>query len=90
MRIVTDGKASKSTLHYRKNAKSRAKKLAYDKEYQKSSDRVAYQVEHKRKRRQLGVDGKMKKMGKDLVRGKDGKLRIGDAIANRKSANRKR
>jgi hypothetical protein len=87
-KLVTDGAASPTTKYYRKNKLARAKKLAYDKKYQKG--KVEYRSEHNKKARELGVYGKRAGTGKELVRGQDGKLRMGNMVKNRKDANRKK
>lgn len=56
----------RSAKHYRKNAKSRAKKKAYDTAYMTSKEGLAYRAKHKRMRRKAE-----KKYGKAAIKGKD-------------------
>jgi hypothetical protein len=56
-------KLSKSGKYFRNSPKARAKKLAYDVEYNKSPERIKYRSELVQKRRKLKIYGKG---GKDV------------------------
>jgi hypothetical protein len=89
-KLVSDSDAGATTRFYRKNPAARRKKMAYMKKYNNRPERVAYRMEHNKKANEMGVNGKRASRKKDLVRGKDGRLRLGSMVANRKAANRKR
>jgi hypothetical protein len=72
----------RSASFYRKNAKARAKKAAYDKAFNARSSQKKDRAEHGRARYAAKKEGTVKS-GQDMVRGKGGKLRAGDRSKNR-------
>ncbi len=74
---------SRSAQYLRDNPDVRAKKLAYDKEYQKKKAQVKKRVETNKANRQAGTYGKMTAMGKDRSHTKEGKLVLEDRSKNR-------
>ncbi len=74
---------SRSAKYLRENPDVRAKKLAYDKEFQKKRKQVKKRVEVNKANRKAGTYGKMTAMGKDRSHTKDGKLVLEDRSKNR-------
>jgi len=72
----------KSASYYRKNAKARAKKAAYDKAFNARPSQKKDRAEHGRARYKAKKAGTVKS-SQDMVRGKGGKLRAGDRSRNR-------
>jgi len=72
----------KSASFYRRNAKSRAKKAAYDKAFNARPEQKRDRAEHGRARYKAEKEGKVK-ANQDMVRGKGGKLRAGNRSRNR-------
>ena len=72
----------KSASYYRKNAKARAKKAAYDKAFNARPEQKKDRAEHGRARYKAKKEGKVKP-NQDMARGKGGKLRAGDRSKNR-------
>lgn len=62
---------------------ARAKKLAYDKKFQKKPEQVKKRVETNAANRKAGTYGKMTKMGKDRSHTKTGKLVLESRKTNR-------
>jgi hypothetical protein len=75
-----------SAKYYRKNAKARAKKKAYDTEYHSSPSRVKYRTELKRERVKRGVNGKG---GKDMSHTKGGRI-VAESSSRNRARNRGR
>lgn len=73
-------KPRRSAKYYRGNAEARAKKKAYDTEFNKKPEQVAKRTELKRERVKRGMDGKG---GPDLSHTKSGRLVKENASANR-------
>lgn len=74
----------RSTEFYRKNAKARAKKNAYQKEYNATPEEKKRRAENNRNRRKFKAAGKDLE-GKDIAHTKDG-LRVKSIKANRGSS----
>lgn len=72
----------KSASFYRKNAKARAKKAAYDKAFNARPEQKRDRAEHGRARYKAKKAGTVKS-NEDMVRGKGGKLRAGNRSRNR-------
>ena len=72
----------KSASYYRKNAKARAKKAAYDKAFNARPSQKKERAAHGRARYKAKKAGTVKS-NQDMVRGKGGKLRAGDRSRNR-------
>lgn len=72
----------KSASYYRKNAKARAKKAAYDKAFNARAGQKKDRAAHGRARYKAEKAGTVKP-SQDMVRGKGGKLRAGDRSRNR-------
>ena len=72
----------KSASFYRRNAKSRAKKAAYDKAFNARPEQKRDRAEHGRARYKAKKEG-LVKFNQDMVRGKGGKLRAGNRSRNR-------
>lgn len=72
----------KSASFYRKNAKSRAKKAAYDKAFNARPEQKKDRAEHGRARYKAKKEGTVKS-SQDMVRGKNGRLRAGNRSKNR-------
>jgi hypothetical protein len=70
----------KSAQYYRNNPDAKAKKDAYNKEFNQKPEQRKKRTELKQARRDRGMDGKG---GKDLSHTKDGKLVKEDASTNR-------
>lgn len=70
---------SRTAKYYRKNKKARAKKAAYDKEYNKRPEQVKKRVELNRERRRR----KLKGNPKDLSHTKNGSLVLESKRKNR-------
>ena len=89
---------SKTAKHYAKNAKSRAKKKAYDTDYSSSTSQKRKRVQTNKANRKAGTYGN--KDGKDMSHTKSGKLvsesqsknraRNGAKVGKPKSASRTR
>lgn len=75
----------------RKKAKKRTKaqNRAHYKKYQSSPARRKYRAELNRRARKMGVYGKRRKMGKDLVHKKGKIAGLGSRKANRRDGQRK-
>ena len=71
----------KSASYYRKNAKARAKKAAYDKAFNARPSQKKDRAAHGRARYKAKKAGTVKS-NQDMVRGKGGKLRAGDRSRN--------
>ena len=72
----------KSASFYRRNAKSRAKKAAYDKAFNARPEQKRDRAEHGRARYKAKKEGSVKS-NQDMVRGKGGRLRAGNRSKNR-------
>ena len=72
----------RSASFYRKNAKARAKKAAYDKAFNARPEQKKDRAEHGRARYKAKKEGTVK-ASQDMVRGKGGKLRAGNRSRNR-------
>jgi hypothetical protein len=72
--------ASKSSIYYKKNPKARAKKNAYQKEFNKTEESKKYRAELNRERRKRGIYGKG---GKDVSHKKDGSTTLEHRSKNR-------
>ena len=72
----------RTASYYRKNAKARAKKAAYDKSFNARVEQKADRAEHGRARYEAEKQGTVKS-GQDMIRGKGGKLRAGNRSKNR-------
>jgi len=72
----------RSASYYRKNAKARAKKAAYDKAFNAQSEQKKDRAAHGRARYDAKKEGNVKS-NQDMVRGKDGRLRAGNRSRNR-------
>lgn len=70
----------RSAQYYRKNAKARKKKAAYDTAYHDNDSRRAYRAELSKERRKRGVMGKG---GKDVSHKKGGGTTMESASKNR-------
>jgi hypothetical protein len=73
-------KPRSSAKFYRSNAEARAKKKAYDTEFNRKPEQVAKRTELKRERVKRGMDGKG---GPDLSHTKNGRLVKENVSANR-------
>lgn len=74
---------SKSAKYFANNPESRAKKNAYNKEFNKKPEQVKQRMETNKANRQAGTYGKMTKLGKDRSHTKDGKLVLENRSKNR-------
>lgn len=74
---------SKSAKYFAKNPKARAKKKAYNAEFNKKPEQVQQRVETNRANRKAGTYGKMTTLGKDRSHTKDGRLVMESASKNR-------
>ena len=74
---------SKSALWYQAHPEGRAKKQAYDAEFNKKPEQVKHRVETNRANRKAGTYGKMKAMGKDRSHTKSGGLVLESRKSNR-------
>ena len=72
----------RTASYYRRNAKARAKKAAYDKAFNARAGQKADRAAHGRARYKAEKAGTVKP-SQDMVRGKNGKLRAGNRSANR-------
>ena len=72
----------RTASYYRKNAKARAKKAAYDKAFNARAGQKADRAEHGRARYKAEKAGTVEP-GEDMVRGKGGKLKAGNRSKNR-------
>lgn len=72
---------SDTAKFYHNNPESRAKKIKYDKEYQKSPERVSYRVKLNKANRDAGTAGNGD--GKDMSHTKSGKLVLESQSKNR-------
>jgi hypothetical protein len=79
-RTVSSPKRTAS--YYRRNAKARAKKAAYDKAFNARGGQKTDRAAHGRARYAAMKAGTVKS-GQDMVRGKNGQLRAGNRSANR-------
>lgn len=73
----------KSAQYYSKNSAARAKKAAYDSEFNKKPAQVAKRVETNKANRKAGTYGKMSALGKDRSHTKSGGLVLEDRSKNR-------
>tara|TARA_R110000765_G_scaffold141972_1_gene243027 strand:- start:123 stop:386 length:264 start_codon:yes stop_codon:yes gene_type:complete len=84
---MTGGKVSspkRTARHYAKNAKSKAHKAAVDKKNNAKPENKASRAEHGRARTAAAKkNGAASIAGKDMVRGKNGKLTAGNRSKNR-------
>ena len=72
----------RTASYYRRNAKARAKKAAYDKAFNARAGQKADRAEHGRARYKAEKQGTVK-ANQDMIRGKGGKLRAGNRSKNR-------
>lgn len=74
---------SKSAKYYASSPDARAKKLEYQKKYNKKAGQSEYRGELNKANRDAGTYGKMTKMGKDRSHKKDGSMCLEDKSKNR-------
>jgi len=72
----------RTASYYRRNAKARAKKAAYDKAFNARGGQKTDRAAHGRARYAAMKAGTVKP-GQDMIRGKGGKLRAGNRSKNR-------
>ena len=70
----------KTARYYNENPDAKAKKDAYDKEFNKKPEQKKKRAELSKERRDRGIDGKG---GKDMSHTKDGKIVAEDPSTNR-------
>ena len=70
----------KTARYYNENPDAKAKKDAYDKEFNKKPEQKEKRAELAKERRDRGIDGKG---GKDMSHTKDGKIVAEDPSTNR-------
>lgn len=74
---------SKTSKHYRKNAKSRKKRQEYQKRYNARPEEKAKRRKLEKERRKRGLTGTKKGANKDLHHSKGGKLVLESSSKNR-------